>query len=494
MKIPASYSKRKMAQVVVIGLLVSLTLGLLWFKSLRYILATPAQSVTTKTYNESCLSPASEFRPVWECYEFTLDEPVAGPITIQHTEGETHQTLAFEDAGQMKFRFTPSQAGNWKFSVGGSIDISAVQPDYAKGFVVANGINWVRSATGEAFVPQYVMYNRTDLDNGLQEFVVEHGFTGFHITNLRDFLQNTSYFEAIVLKTYRLGGVTHFWIWGDRSRWQTPSTYGVDADVLYREIAARLGPLPGWTIGYGFDLYEWASAEEIEQFRAFLHRSISYRHLVGGRGYKNEYRQISSNLDYASWEWHQPTLADYKDHIKFAKGKPAFSEDRFRVRQPSRYPDKDYDFDMTRKGLWHSALSGGVANIWGHKPKGRGYSQPYPNKEAIRTYRRTIDLYFELGMSVEDNVLEGGSCLGADGHLLCYVENASKINFQTGAPDAISKVLAIDTKKAYREIDINNRGQVIKLPNISDWAILLLKPEGVVNRSKKNSKLVNQAQ
>jgi len=476
MKTLINYNKRKLIHIAAVGFMASIIIGLVWFQSLRHFPAFLGLSVTGKQYNETCLSPESEFRPVWECYEITLQEPVSDPITIRHSDGETHHTIAFEDGGQLKFRFTPSKAGRWEFSTGGSIDISSVRPTYAKGFVVADGINWTRSATGEAFVPQYLMYNRPDLDNGLQEFVVEHGFTGFHIANLRDFMQNASYFEAIVLKTYRLGGVTHFWIWGDKSRMQTPSTYGVDAEVLYREIAARLGPIPGWTVGYGFDLFEWATAEEVEDFKETLHHLTSYRHLVGARGHKNEYRQISDNLDYASWEWHQPTLADYRDHIKFANGKPAFSEDRFRVRQPSRYPEKDYDFDMTRRGLWHSAIAGGVANIWGYKPKGKTYSEPYPNKETIRTYRRAIDLYFEPGMSFKSQVVDGGACLGATSHLLCYVENTRKISFKAGALDGISKVLAIDTKETYREIQIADRAQEIELAKTSDWAIILLKP------------------
>jgi hypothetical protein len=168
-------------------------------------------------------------------------------------------------------------------------------------------------------------------------------------------------------------------------------------------------------------------------------------------------------------------LADYRDHIKFAGGKPAFSEDRFRVRQPSRYPDKDYDFDMTRRGLWHSALAGGVANIWGYKPEGKTYSEPYPNKAAIHTYRRTIDLYFAPGMSVESQVVDGGACLRATDHLLCYLEDAGNIRFKAGVLDGISKVLAIDTKEPYREIEIEGREQVIDLARASDWAIVLLK-------------------
>ncbi|MAG93645.1 MAG: hypothetical protein CMJ48_07840, partial [Planctomycetaceae bacterium] len=45
-------------------------------------------------------------------------------------------------------------------------------------------------------------------------------------------------------------------------------------------------------------------------------------------------------------------------------------EDRFRIRHSKTYADKDYTMEMTRRGLWHSTMAGGVANIWGHLPRG----------------------------------------------------------------------------------------------------------------------------
>lgn len=426
--------------------------------------------------SETCLAPTETTRPAWECYDIPVSIGAAQAVSIQHESGEEHRATTFEKDGQIQFRFTPSQTGTWTFSTGDSIVINAERPDYAKGFVTPNGNKWTRSATGEAFVPQFVMYDKPDLDAGLDEFVDEHGFTGFHITNLRDFLKNPGYFEAVALKTYRHGGATHFWVWGDESRDQTPETYGVDADELYREIAARLSPIPGWSVGYGFDLFEWASAEEIEDFRNQLMTHSSYRHMVGGRGYKNEYKEISSNLDYTSWEWHQPSYADYQDHLEKGNGKPVFSEDRFRIRTPTRYPEKDYNPELTLKGLWHSAIAGGIANIWGYKPEGKEFSEPYPNKAAIATYSQFINKTFTVNMTPDNTIANAGNCLrDTNKSAICYVESISDIELNLQSLDAPLQAIAVDTQKDYSEIEIEvpTENNSIQLPYESDWAIYI---------------------
>lgn len=427
-------------------------------------------------YTESCLAPTVEPRPVWECYEIPVDAAEFESVTIQHRDGEQHQVLTFTEDGQTKFRFTPTKLGTWTFSTGGEIDINAERPDYAKGFVAAEGSKWVRTATGEAFVPQFIMYDKPDLDAGLTEFVGEHGFTGFHVTNLRDFLENPAYFEAVVLKTYRQGGVTHFWIWGDERRNQTPETYGVDVERLYQEIAARLAPLPGWTLGYGFDLFEWASAEELETFRDTMHSYSSYHHLFGGRGHKNEYKEISPNLDFASWEWHQPSYQDYRDHLAKADGRPAFSEDRFRIRTPSRYPEKDYNPELTHRGLWQSAIAGGIANIWGHQPRDQEFSEPYPNKAAIRTYSQFIDKTFTVGMEPDNDLISNGHCLrDGDAIAICYAEDAAEVTLNLD-PIQSPQVFAVDTQTTYEEIKLPSDSSSLtwSAPQTSDWAFAII--------------------
>lgn len=434
------------------------------------------QEIAQVQYTESCLSPQRSQRPAWECYEMVTDLPEYTLITITHTDGEQHKVLTFEDSGQTKFRFTPTQQGTWRFSSGGSIDINTARPDYAKGFVAARDGKWIRTATQDAFVPQYIMYDKPDIDVGIQEFVKEHGFTGLHITNLRDLMENPAYFEAVVLETYRHGGVTHFWVWGDQARRLTPKTYGIDVDQLYKEIAARLAPIPGWTVGYGFDLFEWASAKEIEEFRQTLRDYSSYHHLVGGRGYKNQYKVISNNLDYASWEWHQPDYQEYRKHLEKANGQPAFSEDRFRIRTPTRYPEKDYNPELTRRGLWHSAMAGGIANIWGNKPKDQEFSAPYPNKNEIKTYSQVIDNHFTVGMEPDNSLIDSGYCLREGNQkAICYAEEVSTVKIDPSKINGVKQIIAVDTQDDYQEISIpvTDSQTTWSAPKQSDWAFII---------------------
>lgn len=429
----------------------------------------------TQQYEERCLLPDQASRPIWECYEIPIDTPPHQTVTLQHESGERYQVLSFQDGNQTKFRFTPTQKGRWDFhtrnpNINGSLTINTERPSYAKGFVVAQGQNWSRSATGEIFVPQFIMYDKPDLDAGLDEFIDGHGFSGFHIINLRDLLKNPSYFEAVILKTYRRGGVTHFWVWGDESRRLTPSTYGINTKQLYTEIAARLGPIPGWTVGYGFDLFEWANAREIEQFRTHLRKNCSYYHLVGGRGHKNEYREISSKLDYASWEWHHPSYQDYRDHLAHANQRPAFSEDRFRIWDSNH--SRDYDLDQTRRGLWHSTLAGGVANIWGHRPDGQDFSAPYPNEMALKTYSQFVSSKFTAPMEPDNTLIKTGYCLKSENKsAICYAEQPDAVELNIAAFSMPIKIVAIDTQKAYQEIDLPSSTPKFRWqpPYTSDW-------------------------
>lgn len=479
---PSHRAMKKLLKVfpfLILGILLAGSLAMFCAEVFRAeIYPSPNLTATLNTeFSERCLSPQVSPRPVWECYEIVTTGPAYKSVVIQHESREQHQVLTFEDQGQTKFRFTPTQEGVWTFSTGGNIEINASRDDYAKGFVRPSGSKWVRAATGRAFVPQFVMYDKTDLDGGLDEFVDEHGFTGFHITNLRDFMSNPSYFEAVVLKTYRRGGVTHFWVWGDEDRRQTPETYGINVNRLYSEIAARLAPLPGWIVGYGFDLFEWATADEIEEFQQTLQQASSYHHMVGGRGHKNEYREISSNLDYASWEWHRPTYDDYRDHIEKTNNRPAFSEDRFRIREPSRYPDKDYNADLTLRGLWNSAIAGGVANIWGHQPEGAEFSEPYPNKDGIKTYSLFIEKTFTAGMQPDTELMSGGHCL-RDGQLIaiCYAEAIADVSLNVSTIAEPIQIVAIDTRSAYHEIEIPASGNAVywSAPYLSDWAFSIV--------------------
>lgn len=129
------------------------------------------------------------------------------------------------------------------------------------------------------------------IDRFIKEFIHEHGFDGvhtpvfrqwFHIGNMtvspEDELRDPRTFGKLALiiqKVYAAGGCTHLWLWGDNSRSQTAKstrggTMGAQEKLVLDMIADRLGPLKGWTMSYGFDLWEWVTEQELQAWHAYL--------------------------------------------------------------------------------------------------------------------------------------------------------------------------------------------------------------------------------
>lgn len=437
------------------------------------LLATPADI----SFDTGCLPIDDPVMPVYECYEYASEMPAGRRVTFTSDQGIRAYASTFLIGTESRVRFTPTHAGVWRSSDGKEIAVTGPRPNYARGFVVAgNDGHWLRSADGRAFVPQFVMYHGSDIKFAVDEFVGRHGFTGLHIPNLRAFMQNPEFFEAIVLETYRAGGTTHFWLWGDQQREQSPDEYPGSVEELYTALGARLGPLPGWTLGFGFDLYEWATQEQIDRFRDAMSLQSSYPHLIGARGAKNRYISVYDDADFASWEWHQPNILDYRDHIREAGGRPAFSEDRFRIRKKTRYPDKDYTLDSTRQGLWFSMIAGGVANIWGNMDDSGYFSAAYANRDAIRFYRDFVDAQFSTDLRPIGEASANSACLSNATKLVCFASRPAAIRIpQQIDIERIESIVATDTiglnRYELRGDAIASDG-LVSVPHASDWALV----------------------
>ena len=444
-------------------------------------------------------------------------------VTFTHTEtGETRRTgMFYAGDREWKFRFTGTRTGAWTFLTAspdpelsgrrGTVSVRPNPDPRARGFVAGRGNRWVWTGTDEAFVPQIVMYRSPDgyfrqperIDADLRTWFVEHGFNGLHTDVLcRWFdLDKTSAdefdtddpnpdprtFEALELlitRAHAAGGFVHIWAWGDESRRMTPVRWGINGHVdrrLQRYLAARLGPLQGWTMGYGFDLWEWVDEDELAAWHGHLHEQSGWPHLIGGRVHRHGTPLgdlITDKLDYIGYETHQPDARTYARALELHPLKPVMMEDRFRVRQNSRYPEKDYDLERTRRGLWHSTMAGGVGNIWGYlvpEAGDHGMSQPYPNREQIRTYATFFESRFLNDLSPAPD-LSDGLCLRdpAQPRYLFYQEDTAEVRLDlSGVADAQSAV-AVDTKQPYRELKLNKlpaREQVWTAPYRSDWAV-----------------------
>lgn len=486
--------------------------------------------------------------PTWSGNAFDIQATVE---FTHHPSGDMRRTeMFFVDGKSWAFRFTGTRLGMWSFVTSsedkdlrghtGKVMIAPNPRSDAHGFLKKFGSKWGWEATENAFVPQLVMWdyvtgsnsprvfhNKPELvDRKIKEFIVDHGFTGFHvpviggrwfgIDNTSDRVESTMTepdprtFEALELlisKTHQAGGLVHIWPWGDHQRSQTSRSLtggigGVIDKRLQRYIAARLGPIPGWSMGYGFDLDEWVKASQVKVWRDSMHRHMGWSHFLGGRPVgPNSGTDHTSNalwnkgLDYSSYEHHRPTYEVFLAAVQATPGKPVMSEDRFRIRT-GRYPRKDYTEELTRRGLYDSTMAGGIANIWGIHPD-LSQGGVYPNKEQIKTYsvffhdkgRFLADMKpaNQLSDDAEINTLLSR---GAQS-LVLYREASAAMHVNLAGLPAPLPAVAVDTRKAYSEIHLGNlqpKAQTIKLPEVSDWVVAVGHFRRPANRSDHHSK------
>ncbi|MGB3616746.1 MAG: hypothetical protein WBA12_01385 [Catalinimonas sp.] len=382
-------------------------------------------------------------------------------------------------------------------------------PPENRGEVTTHGDKFVWSNSGRAFVPNYVMvdvlYNRSpgegkrlagvteaDVDAFVEEFLGRHGFNGVHVpvygqwyhigdneVRAADREPDPRTFEVltmIIRKVYRAGGATHLWVWGDDARGWTSAglpggIMGAEERYLMDQIHERLGPLPGWSMGYGFDLWEWVSREQLTAWHDYLWAKEGWNHLLGARASKNELNQISDALDYSSYEYHKPSYAELRRMIARRPDKPSFSEDRYRMRVPTKYPEKDYDEAETRRGLWAHTMAGGVAAIWGKLIGGDG---TYENAEALRCFGTFWNerSRFTKGMRA-DSTLSAAWALYDDERWVFYQEETGRIDYRFSGPPR--RVVAVDTRRAYEEIEVagvqEGGAHTFRAPYVSDWAL-----------------------
>ncbi len=448
---------------------------------------------------------------------------IATATFVHNGSGETHTTEMFYDGGDTwKFRFTGTRLGTWAVSTSsadsdldghqGTVTVTANSNPDIMGFVTNEDEKWVRQMGDngdqvKAFVPQLVMINGpqgyyndpSEVDNEINRFFGDHGFNGFHIlVTCRWFQMNKqkcnqvnngdpdpNTFEAlelVITKAHGAGGIVHIWMWGDESRGWTPKNFGyndTEDQRLHRYIAARLGPLPGWTMGYGFDLWEWTTKNQLQTWHNYMRQHLGWPHLLGARANKNQLNQIYEGLDYSGYEQWRPDYDKYVETIERRPQKPSFSEDRFRIR--NNYPNKDYDEEMTRRGLWHSTMAGGVANIWGDLTghiganDGTDTSRSYTNAYQLKTNAEFFKDRFHKDLE-RCNSLTDGYCLQMPDNtrFMFYKESTSSIQMDLSGMVGPQPAVAVDAKKAYAEIDLgmlSATNQTWNAPYSSDWAI-----------------------
>ncbi len=461
------------------------------------------------------------------------------------------------------FRFTGVEVGLWTFNsfstnstlngIAGSVLVEPNKNIHAKGFVTNNKNLWTTTdSIKNVYVPQFVMYStpkyfyqdEAQIDKDIQTFLIKHGFDGFHIPgsaywfNIESISSNEvidiygdnpnpdirvfEAYELLLSKVHKIGKKVHIWLWGDESDHWTPKNLkgGLNGQAdkrLLRYICARLGPIPGWTMEYGFDNWRWTTTADVNKWRKFMHGHLdsNYSHLLGVRGggnsdrdkngkaqpsYEEQLNQLSEEMDYSSYEQHKPSYKAYLETINKRPSKPSFSEDRFRIRNKLA---KDYSMEEVRRGLYHSTMAGGVANIWGvqlkkapdtKRDRSEYKSEVFPNPEWIKTYSDVFNMRFRTDLIVDTSFTNGYGLKNLNNsNFIIYKENTDQINFNLQKISEPLPVVAIDTKKYYNEISFGFLSKNIykwHAPYKSDWIIAIGKFDTTKNILPRDSLVV----
>lgn len=473
---------------------------------------------------------------------------VVAEVTFTHTAtSETRTTQMFYvGSNTWKWRFNGSRQGDWTYTtvangtngttndadlhgLTGSITVTS-QPDANKeGFLVPDG-NQYAIQTGDDATRGYVFTvwvnladypdgignkstNLTTLKTDAKAFLDNAKANGTEVVQwfmAHGWLSETWTFdqapagddpdplsfdmlEAFIDTVWSSGGRVHIWYAGDPGNGPNEWTGGINGTVdqrVQRYIAARLGPIAGWSMGYGYDLNEYTGTKPgiFETWANYLQDRMGWDHVLAARAYNldavagptlDSYESVLHSTSLQTSSTGGPTsYAEVKADIDSDVSHPVFYEERHVYNRWA-----NVDMQGTRRLLWWGAMAGGAGNFIG-----RFAATPvYPNPEQLVTHYEfwhTNDR-FDLDYVV-DNTLSGGTqstglALRNSTHskFVFYIEGASAIDIDlTGASGTVAAV-KVDLTAAYAETDISGllaAGQDnvgVNLVSSSDWVIYI---------------------
>ena len=459
---------------------------------------------------------------------------VEGVVTFRHVgSGRKRRTQVFYKGGERwALRFAPTLTGLWDFKVKsdndgldgyqGGVRVKENPDTRVKGFLTHVDNKFVEMAEHEDDLRGYlfnVYMGRhkisvmledwgSDLDqveklaqayyenarhNGFEIVFVHVSNNWFqfgdprHSAHQREHPDPVTFavLETIITTVHKLGGRVHLWAWGDESRKWTPR--GVKGGIngpadrrLQQYIAARLGPLPGWTMGYGFDLHEWVNSKQLNAWATFMHEHLGWQHLLCARAHKlsgpdnvDSYGGFGRRVQLTTTSHGPKDFAEILEDMASDLSRPQFYEERHSFQRDGF----DLDMDGTRRLLWWETVAGGMGGFFGFYPTS---PHPYPNPEQLRTHYEFWHTYGRFSKDMKSVGKVNGDTYvlseGLRGRRVVYREDAESMRLDLQPRRKSQPVVAVDTKKAYREITVpipDGGLRTWKAPYKSDWALAI---------------------
>ncbi len=445
--------------------------------------------------------------------------------------GDVYRVEAFHAGGELgralyRFRFTPTSPGEWRFVT--TSDVAAL--DGLAGAVVAEpavlagplvggeGRFLLTTAAGDLAPTTYNVFSGPDgalVDLGtlpreeealvaaLEPYVARAASLGFDAVHVavagewfslgarrHDNVSSTQpdprtfrVLETLLALAHREGLFVHVWQWGDEARRHSPlglpadpnvhgdpgGDGGVAFDRLQRHLAARLGPLPNWTMTYGFDLDEWADEDQVRAWAERLGALLPLPHLLAATEERSSRSRVfdlgEEKLPLVSRDLDEEELLDdpfgvATAELERALGRPLLLEADLRASAG--------DGEGLRRTLWRFALAGGVGSLW---RVGEGGADP----QAMATFAR----FWEGRLPADgraSRLPDGALALvAADGRSgVVYAEDAGEVPL-TALPPGV-RAVAVDARAPYAELEVDPAGATWRAPHRSDWAIAFAAP------------------
>lgn len=488
---------------------------------------------------------------LWEYLEWEINDVsysnnpydlIAKVYFIHEGSNDTITTeMFFDENNTWKFRFTGTRLGVWEFTstsdnqqldkLDGTINITNNPSKDATGFLVNYGNKFAIQTTQDSVKgilfnvymnktkPEYsfrtgnysdfINYSKEAKNNGCSVIfsnVVANSWFNFPTLNTNEGIKTNPdpatfrKLEEMISSAREEGVLVHIWAWGDQQREQTPINVGEGINGkedkrLQRYIAARLGALPGWSLGYGFDLHEWVTKDgpqPINDWIDYMNTQLGWNHFLSARGLNLEKQNTINSYDgfgrleanLFTTPYGPQNYNEVLEDISHDKTKPHFYEERHsynRQDAASTITNGDWDLDMdgTRRLMWWEAMSGGVGGWFGFYEDGSFPfgGHPYPNSEQLKTHREfwIENNRFLLNLEVDSTFSNGyGLLTDDDKNYIIYKENTSNVQFRLSNLDQVFPIIAVDTKLTYNELylgELPSGNHDWELPYISDWVI-----------------------
>jgi len=484
-------------------------------------------------------------------------------VTFVHAQETRTTEMFYAGDNTWKFRFTGTRTGVWRFStvssdtdlhgVTGSVTVTPRASSSIKGFLTHVGNKYaimeediehlegyvyqvfmnqqdyeqqyehasriLGHAERKKLIPQY--WNNT-VENGFDVYFFAVFYSWFRMgaLSIGDFpiradsaldepdLALFDSLEYAIRYAHARGGRTHIWAWGDNDRKQTPNHLadgfrGERHKRLIRYIAARLGPLPGWAMNFGFDTIEMPNAEADGAWWANeMNRVMGWPHILTSRGWDNDSFGAHSYAGFGGNPYDLKATdkgpADYEEIrrvLAARKDKPSMYEERHTYNRWQCWPQHVADPDRLnetgcRRLIWWETMAGGMGGFFGHfserfneygpfKPEGPCGFHPASLKKAFRTHQQFWKHgRLKLSMLPDNHRVAGNSayCLVTQDkrHFIFFFEDTDSVTINLAGMPGRQPVMVVDAKAEYREIDMGDLAagtHTIDLDASSDWAI-----------------------